>query len=260
MSEDVERGTAAANPNSPAALVAQLAAAFRFLTIVPFRGVPVAVGTSALFFPLVGLALGAALMLLDRAMAPLVPLAVRDLLLIAVLAVATGGLHLDGLADSIDGLFAGDRDRALAIMRDGAVGAFGAAALVLVLALKLRSLDALPDATRAAALLHAPMLARWSMVVLAFGSHPARGEGLGYAMVTSVKFREFGIATVGALWLMLAGTAARGLVAILVVATVTIGCRILAHARLGGITGDLLGAICELNEALVLAVFTLGAH
>jgi adenosylcobinamide-GDP ribazoletransferase len=251
--------SAPASPNRPAALIAQLAAAVRFLTIIPLGGVPVGVGASALFFPLVGLALGGMLVLLDRVIAPLVPLTVRDVLLIAALAVATGGLHLDGLADSIDGMFAGDRERALAIMRDGAIGAFGTVAVILVLALKLRSLDALPDATRAVALLHAPMLARWSMVVLAFGSRPARGEGLGYEMVSSVTFREFGIATVGALWLMLAGTAARGLVAILVVAAVTIGCRILAHARLGGITGDLLGAVCEVNEALVLAVFTLGA-
>lgn len=244
--------------NDPASLVAQLASAVRFLTIVPVRGRVVPVGESALFFPLVGLALGAVLVLVDRVSAPVVPLGVRDVLLVAVTAVLTGGLHLDGLADSADGLFAGDRDRALAIMRDGAIGAFGAATVVLVLALKLRALDALPAATRTHALLFAPMLARWSMVVLAFGSHAARPDGLGHAMVSTTKFREFGVATVGALWVMLANTAARGLLAILVVAAVTIGCRILAHARVGGVTGDVLGAIGEVNEALVLAVFALG--
>lgn len=245
--------------NDPASLLAQLASAARFLTIVPVRGRPVPVGESALFFPIVGLALGAALVLLDRLTAPVMPLAVRDVLLVGVLAMLTGGLHLDGVADTVDGLFVGDRGRALAIMREGAIGAFGAAAVVLVLALKLRALDALPPATRTQALLYAPMLARWAMVVLAFGSHAARPDGLGQAMVSTIKFREFGIATVTALWLMLANTAARGLLAILVVAAVTIGCRILAHARLGGVTGDVLGAIGELNEALVLAVFTLGA-
>ncbi len=243
--------------NAPAALLAQLATAARFLTIVPVRGKTVAVGESALFFPLVGLALGGALVLVDRVTAPIVPLAIRDVLLVVVLALLTGGLHLDGLADAIDGLFVGDRSRALAIMREGAIGAFGAAAVVLVLALKLRSLDALPPATRTAALLYAPMLARWSMVVLGFGSRPARPDGLGHAMVHSTTFREFGVATVGALWIMLANSGALGLVAILVVAFTTIGCRILAHARLGGITGDVLGAIGEVNEALVLAIFAL---
>jgi adenosylcobinamide-GDP ribazoletransferase len=246
--------------NTPAALVAQLAAAMRFLTIVPLPGRAVAVGESALFFPLVGLVLGAALVVVDRATAPLVPLPIRDVLLVGVLAVLTGGLHLDGLADSTDGLFVGDRGRALGIMREGAIGAFGAAALVIVLALKLRSLDALPAAARTSALLYAPMLARWSMVVLAFGSRPARPDGLGHAMVSSLTFREFGVATVAALWVMLANNGARGLVAILVVAVTTIGCRIFAHARLGGVTGDLLGAIGEVNEALVLAIFALAAR
>jgi len=245
--------------NAPAALLAQLATAARFLTILPFPGATVEVGTSALFFPLIGVALGGVLVALDSVTAPLVPLGIRDVLLVGALAVITGGLHLDGLADSADGLFKSDRERALAIMRDGAIGAFGAAAVVLVVALKLRSLDALPPQTRTAALLYAPMLARWAMVVLAFGSHAARPDGLGNAMVRSIKFREFGTATVVALWIVLAQAGARGLVAILVVAATTIGCRILVHARLGGVTGDVLGAIGEVVEALVLAVFTLGA-
>ena len=244
--------------NAPAALVAQLATAVRFLTVVPVPGATVEVGTSALFFPLVGVALGGALVVLDRVTAPLVPLAIRDVLLVGVLAVITGGLHLDGLADSADGLFSGDRERALAIMREGPIGAFGAAAVVLVVALKLRSLDALPPETRTAALLYAPMLARWAMVVLAFGSRAARPDGLGHSMVRSLTFREFGIATVVALWIALAQAGARGLLAILLVAATTIGCRILAHARLGGVTGDVLGAIGEVVEALVFAVFALG--
>ncbi|TMA79171.1 MAG: adenosylcobinamide-GDP ribazoletransferase [Deltaproteobacteria bacterium] len=246
--------------NAPAALLAQLATAVRFLTVVPVPGSTVEVGTSALFFPLVGFALGAVLVALDRVTAPVVPLAIRDVLLVGVLVVITGGLHLDGLADAADGLFTGHRERALTIMREGAVGPFGVAAVVLVVALKLRSLDALPPETRTAALLYAPLLARWAMVVLGFGSQPAQPDGLGHAMVRSLTFREFAIATVFALWIVLAQTGARGLLAILLVAATTIGCRILAHARLGGVTGDVLGAIGEVVEALVFAVFALGAH
>ena len=143
-----------------------------------------------------------------------------------------------------------------------AIGAWIPAALipVLVVALKLRSLDALPPERRTAALLYAPLLARWAMVVLGFGSQPAQPDGLGHAMVRSLTFREFAIATVFALWIVLAQTGARGLLAILLVAATTIGCRILAHARLGGVTGDVLGAIGEVVEALVFAVFALGAH
>jgi adenosylcobinamide-GDP ribazoletransferase len=256
---DADAAAARRALNAPAALLAQLATAVRFLTVVPVPGRTVAVGTSALFFPIVGLALGGVLVGIDRVTAPLVPLPIRDVLLVGVLAVLTGGLHLDGLADSADGLFTGDRERALAIMREGAIGAFGAVAVVLVVALKLRSLDALSPETRTAALLYTPMLARWAMVVLAFGSRTARPDGLGYAMVRSLTFREFGVATVVALWIVLAQTGARGLVAILAVAATTIGCRILSHARLGGVSGDVLGAIGEIVEALVFAVFALGA-
>ncbi len=238
--------------NTPAALLAQLATALRFLTVVPLRSGRAPIGESALFFPLVGLALGGVLVLLDRLTAPVATLAVRDGLLVAALAVLSRGRHLRGLAAGVSAVAGRDGGRAL--------GAAGTVAVLAVLAAKVASLGALRGATRAAALLYAPMLARWSMVVLAFGSHPAGPEGAGRALVQDVRFREFGVATVGALWLVLANTAARGLVAILALALATIACRIFVHARLGGVGGDLLGAIVEINETLVLATFTLGAR
>jgi len=249
-----------AGANTPAALLAQLTTAVRFLTIVPLPGGTVPIGQSALFFPLVGLAIGATLVVADRGLAFVAPTAVRSVVVVAMLAGVTGALHLDGLADSADALLIRERARALAVMRDSAVGAFGVVALVVVLLLKMRSLDTLPAEARTAALLLAPMLARWSIVVLAFGSQSARAEGLGFAMVGSLTFREFGIATVFALWVALAGTAARGLTAVIALATTTIGVRIFAHRKLGGITGDLLGAVAELSEALVLTVFALGRN
>jgi cobalamin synthase len=140
-----------------------------------------------------------------------------------------------------------------------APAAAGAIAVAVVLVAKLAGLGALHLPARTMALCYAPMLARWSMVVLAFGSRPA-GTGPGSELVRTVKFREFGVATVGALWVALANTAARGLLAILVVAVVTICCRIFVHARLGGVNDDLLSAIVEVNETLVLATFTLGTR
>lgn len=237
--------------NAPAALLAQLKEAIGFLTIVPLGRSAAPIGESALFFPLVGLALGGVLLALDRLTAPLLPLAVRNVLLVGALAAASGARHLRGLARGV---------RALAASRGSKIAAAGASIASLLLMLKLVALGALPATTRTMALLYAPMLARWSMVVLAFGSHPAGREDAGHALVRTVKFREFGVATVGALWIALANTAARGLLAILLVAVVTVSCRILVHARLGGVGGDLLGAIVEINETLVLATFTLGAR
>jgi adenosylcobinamide-GDP ribazoletransferase len=76
-------------------------------------------------------------------------------------------------------------------------------------------------------------------------------------MVQGVTFREFGTASVFAFAVTLAWAEARGLVLVLAVAALTIGVRILAHRRLGGVTGDVLGAVAELGEALALAVWTL---
>jgi adenosylcobinamide-GDP ribazoletransferase len=236
--------------NAPAALLAQLAAGLRFLTVLPLRGVLAPLGESALFFPLVGLGLGGVLVLVDGAASPLAP-GVRAVVLVATLAALSGGRQLRGVARGVPALVQGS---------DGqAPGATGALAVGAVLLLKLATVGALRATTRMMALLYAPMLARWSMVVLAFGSRPA-GPGDGSELVRTVKFREFGVATVSALWVALANGAARGLVAILVVAVVTICCRIFVHARLGGVTDDLLGAIVEVNETLVLATFTLGAR
>ena len=78
-------------------------------------------------------------------------------------------------------------------------------------------------------------------------------------MVTSTTFREFGLASVFAFGITLANAEARGLAAIVALAFVTIGCRIGAHRVLGGVSGDTLGAIVEVGEALVLVVFALGA-
>jgi adenosylcobinamide-GDP ribazoletransferase len=236
--------------NAPAALLAQLAAALRFLTVIPLRWAPAPLGESALFFPLIGLGVGALIALLDRVAAPLPP-GVRNVALVAALAALSGGRHLRGLAGGVRALLGTDGRRAPA--------AAGAIAVAVVLVAKLAGLGALHLSTRTMALCYAPMLARWSMVVLAFGSRPA-GPGGGSELVRTVKFREFGVATVGALWVALANTAARGLLAILVVAVVTICCRIFVHARLGGVNDDLLGAIVEVNETLVLATFTLGTR
>ncbi|HEY2386458.1 MAG TPA: adenosylcobinamide-GDP ribazoletransferase [Candidatus Binatia bacterium] len=236
--------------NAPLALLAQLAAALRFLTVLPLRGVLAPLGEGALFFPLVGLALGGVLALLDRAAAPLAPGA-RAVLLVATLAALSGGRQLRGLARGVQALVRGGD-----VQRPGAAGAVAVCVLLLV---KIATIGALRTSTRTMALLYAPMLARWSMVVLAFGSRTA-GPGDGSELVRTVKFREFGVATVSALWVALANGAARGLLAILVLAVITICCRIFVHARLGGVTDDLLGAIVEVNETLVLATFTLGTR
>src|SRR5262249_17813095 len=121
--------------------------AFRYLTVLPLprsRG-PGDFGRAAGWFPVVGLALGGCLAIASLGLDRVLPPGVGALLLIALWVGLTGGLHLDGLADTCDGLGGGwSRERALSIMRDAWTGPYGVTAIVLVLGLKVATLASLP--------------------------------------------------------------------------------------------------------------------
>jgi adenosylcobinamide-GDP ribazoletransferase len=248
---------------TPAGFVAWTQAPFfalQFLTIVP----PVLVrrppadadlGRSDAFFPLVGLVLGTTLAVADLVLAPVLSQPVRDVLLVALLAALTGALHLDGVIDTFDGLFAGaDRERRLAVMRDPRAGSYGVVAVVLVLALKLAALSSLPPSLRGIGLILAPCLGRWG-IVLVTGLFPyARPEGMGRAFKESIRMPHVLVA--GAIALVACGLGA-GLIGVVLWAAVGLGVMLgasLVTSRLGGLTGDTYGAICELTECLVLLV------
>ena len=105
---------------------------------------------------------------------------IRSVLIVISLTVITGAVHLDGLADTADALGAGrDRERALDILRDSRVGTFGASAIFFDLTLKILALSTLAGHRRYAALIFAPMLARWAMVMVAVGIPYLRDVRLG---------------------------------------------------------------------------------
>ena len=135
-------------------------------------------GRSMGLFPAVGLLLGLLLVIFNALLAPLLPRAVLDCLLLLMLILATGALHLDGVADLIDGLAGSrDRQRSLQIMKDSRVGAMGVVGLVMVLLLKYLCLYHVPLAHKSAALLLMPTAGRWCQVFLANCSTYIRSEG-----------------------------------------------------------------------------------
>src|SRR5215470_14594547 len=116
--------------------------ALQFLTIIRLRtALPfdeATLGRSGAFFPLVGLFLGTAMWVLDQGLSQFFPSLLSNVFIIAALGAFTRGLHLDGVADSADGLWGGsDQQRRLAIMKDSRIGAFGALALLGVVLTKL---------------------------------------------------------------------------------------------------------------------------
>ena len=241
--------------------------AFQFLTIVPLpfsvRCEEEDLGRSMTFFPLVGLAIGALLAGADYLLAPFLPRAVGDLVLVTLLTVVTGALHLDGLSDVCDGLAArGSRERFLAVMKDSRVGAVGAVALMLGLGLKYQALLAVPLEYKRGVLLFFPLVARFSQVQMTVGATRARTDGLGSAFIGGAGLPQFVLAyllTLAAAYLLLG---LNGIACTFLLYLVTWGIKSWSHKRLGGITGDVIGCASELNEIccllLLLALFSHG--
>jgi adenosylcobinamide-GDP ribazoletransferase len=181
-----------------------------------------------------------------------------DALLITVVTLITGALHLDGLADVCDGLAArGSRERFLAIMKDSQVGAIGAVGLVLGLLLKWQALVAVPVELKWQALLLFPALARFGQVLTLTGARHARQDGLGAAFVegSSKTALLLAFTTVAAAAYCLLDF--RGIAALAAVCLLTSAGRLFFQRKLGGLTGDTIGCLSELNEILVLTVFTI---
>jgi adenosylcobinamide-GDP ribazoletransferase len=236
--------------------------ALQFLTVVrvkknlPFNAA--ALGRSGAFFPLVGLLLGAALLGLDWICRPFFPPSFLSIVLVLTLILLSRGLHLDGLADTADGLLgSSERQRSLDIMKDSAIGTFGALAVIVVVLLKICALDLLQEGYRGPALLLGPMLSRWACVVMAYTSRPARTEGLGATFVKETQFREFALASVCALGSVFVLLEIIGLVVFLPVAALILIFTLYCNRRLGGVTGDTLGALGEMVETAVWCLFML---
>jgi len=243
-------------------VITEFLIALQFLTIIRVkRTLPFSeadLGRAGVFFPIVGLLVGAIIWSLDRGVRLFVPSALSSVLLVGALALLSRGFHLDGLADSADGLFGSrERHRALEIMKDSTIGTFGALAVVIVLLLKVRSLDLLQGGYRGMALLLGPMLGRWACVVMAYTSRPARAEGLGAAFVRGTQFREFGLASVLTLAVVFSLMEILGLVVFVPLAALILGFTLYCNRRLGGVTGDTLGALGELVETAVLCLLVL---
>lgn len=235
----------------------RLLAGIAFLTRVPVPARPpfdaADLGKATLLFPLVGAAVGALQAAALHLLAPHLPALVVAVLAIVVGVVATGALHLDGLGDSADG-FGGGRtpEDALRIMRDHAIGAYGVVAIALVLAIKLAAIAAFVERDAWGALVLAAALGRWSAVPLArFWRYARPDGGLGAALTAHVGPAELlgatALAAAGAFWL-------HGFVAFAAVAALTLASGLYSARRIGGVTGDTMGATCELAEALTLVI------
>jgi adenosylcobinamide-GDP ribazoletransferase len=207
------------------------------------------------WFPLVGLMLGLWMAALAYLLQNAPPLLVAALLT-ALLAIATRGLHLDGLADLADGIAGGyTPERRLEIMKDSQTGPFGALALIFAVLLKTAALYTLVPGGCWSGILLAPALSRFAMVLAAYKMPYARSvEGLAKPFLEQMDFQQLLVAfLMSATFLVFFCPKFAVFYAGIVFACAGL-MRFWARRWLGGMTGDVLGALNEITETVLLAV------
>lgn len=238
------------------------ALAVEFLTVLRLRRSgevePALLGASLLWFPLVGLLLGCLLAVLDLGVREVVPGPPAAALVLLAWVSLTGGLHLDGLADSADGLLGGHTpEQRLAIMRDSRIGAFGAMAIGLALLLFWSLLQALPDTLRRPALVLSPLAGRAVMVDAVLLFPYARPAGLGRAYKDHAGRAGLHVAALLSVGVALLLFGPGGIVLVVAGMVAAFSAAVWASERLGGLTGDAYGAVAVVAElAVLLAVAT----
>jgi adenosylcobinamide-GDP ribazoletransferase len=224
-----------------------------FLTVlpVPSGAPPRSLDSAAGWFPAVGALVGAIAGGVLVGTRPLVGSTAAAALAVAALVVVTGALHQDGLADCADGLgIRDDRERRLAVMRDSAIGVFGALALILWILLLVTALAGLAPRAALLALVAAGAAGRWSALVHGALARPARANGLGAGFDVGTRSLAVGSATALGACLLTAGLG-HGLAAFAVAACVGLAVTAWARRAIGGRTGDTLGATVALAEVAV---------
>jgi adenosylcobinamide-GDP ribazoletransferase len=241
--------------------IRSLRSAVAFLTVIPAAD---SVGSPGerlgrAYFPVVGAAIG-----LIAGVAFVVVSAIAGSLLaavaaVAVLAILTGGLHLDGLADAADGLFGvGSLERRLEVMRDPRVGSFGAVALVLVIVADIAALSSLNPARALIALVVSGALSRLAILVVIVAARYRHESGLGTAVQGGHRVFDvlLGAALTVAICLLDPRRAALAAVMVALAATIVVA---LSRRRIGGVTGDIYGAVSEIGQLAALVAFVIPA-
>ena len=213
-------------------------------------------GQSMAYFPSVGLLLGVILYGLSRAIVLVFPERIADLGCVLALVLLTGGLHLDGLADTADAFFSReDRRRMLEIMRESQIGPMGAAVIVFALLLKFELLSGLSPQVKGPTLILMPVIGRWAVVFQAAMLPYARAsQGLGTAFNRYVGIREVFLSTIFTLFIVLGLRQLRGLWSMALVLLLSLLFIQYTRRKIGGTTGDTMGAGIEIAEIATLAV------
>lgn len=246
----------------------KLLAALQFLTTIPLplrhKTTAEELGRSAACFPLVGLIIGFILAGLNWLFSLVLPPALVNVLLIVSMVILTGGLHLDGLSDTCDGI-GGQKtvEERWQVMHDSRVGSFGVIGIALMLLVKYAALSSIPSQLMMIALIFMPVVSRWAMVYAVFAYPYARPSGLGKFFKQGTRWPGFTIATFIIFTIALVLIPLINLAALITIICIWLIATLMAvylESKFDGLTGDTYGAINEVAEASTLIIFILLVH
>ena len=234
--------------------------AIQLLTVFPIRFTQSVeadeLGRSTAFFPLVGALQGIILVVSNIILSKFLPHNLADALLLVILILINGGFHLDGFADTIDGIAGGNtKEERLRIMRDSRIGAIGVAALVLLILIKFLSINSLSLESKNVILFLFPVFGKWAIVPMAYLLDYAReGEGVGKPFAEYTTEREVIIAT---LWTFIFSFIFFRWIGLIYITAFMVFTTITARffrKRIGGVTGDVFGFYSEVAEILFIII------
>jgi len=238
--------------------------ALQFLTVIQIWGrlrpTPEDLPRSMAFYPAVGIVIGVLTALGHRLCLHVWPPMLADFQAILIMIILTRALHLDGLGDTMDGLLGSNlAERSLEIMKDSSLGTFGVVGIICIVVWKFTAFTAVPMRIKFETLCLIPILGRHTIVQLAKITPYARSAGgLGKNFVDELRWTDYAVAGITALLACAFIMGGLGLILFGVIWIVTGLESLLFRWRLGGATGDVLGAALEFNEALAL-LFIAGA-
>lgn len=238
----------------------KLYTALLFLTRIPLPQIPIdekKITVSLPFFPIAGYIIGVFLYLIYLFASNIFSEKVVFGFIIIAHFLLTGGMHLDGFADTMDGFFCGKpREQKLEIMRDSNIGAFGAASMSLLILLKYILLSSLSLDFIGKALILSPVFGRWAMTFSIIFFPYARKKGLGGIFTKYKKPSLFISSTLFTIIISYIYAKIWGLIGIAVVFVGGILFSYIVLKHLKGMTGDTYGALCEVCEVIALVFFS----
>lgn len=233
----------------------ELIEAIRFLTVIPIN-IPFnesSLKKSPRIFPLVGLLIGAISSLSFFIISRISSREIASFITLFIWESISGGIHLDGFADTLDGLMSRkDREGILEIMRDSRIGVFGAVGIFFILGLKFLAIN--NSATPILSLLISPIIGRFLLTVSIYFFPYARTTGKGGIFSGTVKPEDLFLSLVITILLSTIIGGLKGLLTLVVAVIICFIFGVYLTRRIGGLTGDNYGAICELGEVIPLLI------